>query len=93
MESEPPQFPVVTAADSSVELTGVTVRQNGTATGVQVEESPVSANGLNVEMVDPAATAPAVDVANEGGASTFCAAWTRPTAHGSAPPCGPSGAT
>ena len=71
VESEPPQFPVVTAADSSVELTGVTVRQNGTATGVQVEESPVSANGLNVEMVDPAATAPAVDVANEGGASTF----------------------
>ena len=71
VKSEPPLFPVVTAADTSVELAGVTVRQNGTAPGVQVEESPVSANGLSVEMVDPAATAPAVDVANEGGASTF----------------------
>jgi len=60
------------AKDASVSLTNDTVKQNGSkASGVLLEGSPATVNGLNVEMLNPANQTFAVASLLLGGSSSF----------------------
>jgi len=55
-----PTFGISAGKDSSVALANVRVQQSSSAVGVELEDSPTTANGLTVEMVDPASNVQAV---------------------------------
>ncbi len=71
VESSPPWAAVDAEKDTSVQISNSVIRQNGAAPGADLAESPVTVNGLRVEMVNASNQADALIVANEGYASTL----------------------
>jgi hypothetical protein len=72
VESSPPSAAVNTELDTSVAIANVAIKQNGPEVGALIEGSPLTVNGLRVEMLSGASsTLPAVVEGNEGTASSF----------------------
>jgi hypothetical protein len=71
VEEGEPSAGIATGTDSAVSLQNVSVRQNGQAIGVVLENSPATVNGLRVEMVRAASSTPAVLSEDAGASSTF----------------------
>jgi hypothetical protein len=69
--SKPTQFGIVAESDSSTSIGNTVVKQGGAGMGVIFELSPVTVEGLSVEMMDPASKVEAVDLETNGGSSTF----------------------